>query len=173
MYRFSNLPSHELDRLKALKELKIFDSQFETIFDSITGLISEICKTPIAIISFIDEDMQWFKSKVGVDGLQQIPRELEFGTETLQHDGVLEILDTTIDERFADNPLVIGEPYIRFYAGASISLPLGEKIGTLCVIDTKSNFLDKNQKIALEGLAKVISQILVVRNIQMRNKNLN
>ncbi len=168
MHHYSNLPEEEQKRLEALRKLKILDSPFESLFDTITRSISEVCNTPIALISFADEDRQWFKSIVGIDGVRQTPRELGLCAETILSDEILEICDATVDGRFLDNPLVIGSPYIRFYAGAPISLPLGERIGSLCVIDTKPNKLNEYQKAALAGFAKVISQALLIRDVNSR-----
>ena len=170
MHRYSNLPDEEQKRLEALRKLKILDSTYEYLFDTITRSISEIFKTPIALISFVDEDRQWFKSIVGIDGLTQTPRELGFCAETILSDDILEICDAIVDQRFKDNPLVIGKPYIRFYAGAPITLPLGERVGSLCVIDTKPNLLNEYQKAALTGFAKVISQALLIRDVNSRLK---
>lgn len=172
MHRYSNLPDEEQKRLEALRKLKILDSTYEYLFDTITRSISEIFKTPIALISFVDEDRQWFKSIVGIDGLTQTPRELGFCAETILSDDILEICDAIVDQRFKDNPLVIGKPYIRFYAGAPITLPLGERVGSLCVIDTKPNLLNEYQKAALTGFAKVISQALLIRDVNSRLKQL-
>ena len=168
MHRYSNLPNEEIARLQALRKLKILDSPYETLFDCITRAASEICKTPIALISFVDEDRQWFKAKVGIDGITEPPRELAFCADTILTPEVLEVPDTHLDERYQDNPLVTGYPHIRFYAGAPIALPLGERIGSLCVIDTQPNGLNQYQKAALEGLAKVISQALLIRNNNVR-----
>ena len=173
MHRYSNLSSDEIARLQALRKLKILDSPYETLFDCITRAASEICKTPIALISFVDEDRQWFKAKVGIDGITETPRELAFCADTILSAEVLEVLDTLEDERYKDNPLVLGYPHIRFYAGAPISLPLGERIGSLCVIDTKPGELNQYQKAALEGLAKVISQALLIRDMNARANQAN
>lgn len=168
MQRFSNLPADEVARLQALRKLKILDSPYETLFDHITRATGEICKTPIALISFVDEDRQWFKAKVGIDGINETPRELAFCADTILTPDVLEIPDTHHDDRYKDNPLVTGYPHIRFYAGAPIALPLGERIGSLCVIDTKPNALNEYQKAALQGLAKVISHALLIRDTNSR-----
>lgn len=168
MHRFSNHPPEEIARLQALRKLKILDSPYETMFDHITRATGEICKTPIALISFVDEDRQWFKAKVGLDGVSETPRELAFCADTILTPEILEVPDTHLDERYQDNPLVIGYPHIRFYAGAPIALPLGERIGSLCVIDTKPNKLNEYQKAALEGLAKVISHALLIRDSNLR-----
>lgn len=171
MYRFSNLPPEEVARLEALRKLKILDSPYETLFDCITRAAGEICKTPIALISFVDEDRQLFKSKVGIDGISETPRELAFCADTILSAEILEVEDASLDERYKDNPLVLNYPHIRFYAGAPISLPLGERIGSLCVIDTQPNQLNQYQRAALEGLAKVISHALLIRNMNARASN--
>ncbi len=168
MHHYSNLPIEEQNRLQALRKLRILDSPYESLFDTITRSISQICMTPIALISFVDEDRQWFKSIIGIDGVTQTPRELGFCAATILSDEILEVNDVTVDERFKDNPLVTGNPNVRFYAGAPITLPLGERIGSLCVIDTKPNQLNEYQKAALEGFAKVISQALLIRDVNSR-----
>lgn len=173
MHRYSNLPEEEQNRLRELRQLRILDSPYESLFDVVSRAIMNVCKTPIAIISFVDEDRQWFKSKVGQDGVTLIPRELQFASETILSDETLEVYDATLDERFKDNPLVIGNPHLRFYAGAPITLPLGERIGSLCVIDTIPNQLNEYQKAALEGFAKVISQALLIRDVSSRMTVLN
>ena len=168
MHHHSNLPEEEQKRLEALRKLQILDSPFESLFTSIKGSIIEVCKTPIALISFVDEDRQWFKSLASVGEVTRTPGELEFCATTIFSDEILEVYDTTVDERFKDNPLVTGNPYIRFYAGAPITLPLGEKIGSLSVIDTRPNLLNEYQRAALTGFAKVISQALLIRDVNSR-----
>lgn len=171
MHNYSNPPPEEIARLNALRKLKILDSPYESLFDTITSAASELCRTPIALISFVDEDCQWFKSKIGIDGVSETPRELAFCTHTILSKEILEVTDTHLDERFKNNPLVLGSPNIRFYAGASISLPLGERVGTLCVIDTLPNQLNEFQKVGLEGLARVISQALIIREYNLKAKH--
>lgn len=164
---FQNPPISEMEvektRIKALRQLKILDSPFETTFDSITSLAAEICGMPISLISLIDENRQWFKSAVGLQDISETERSMAFCAYTIQANEILEVPDATQDDRFVDNPLVMGHPHIRFYAAAPITLPLGENIGTLCVIDTKPNYLAEYQRITLCGLSKVISNILVAR----------
>jgi len=168
MHRYSNLPASELENLRKLQKLKIEDSPYETLFDSITVSIAEICHCHTALISFLEEDCKWFKSKVGMGNTTHIPLELAFCEQTVLSNHILEIPDATLDERFKHNPLVVGEPFIRFFAGAPISLPLGDPIGSLCVIDHKPNKLNDHQKIALNGFAKVISQALLIRDVHLR-----
>lgn len=162
----------EQNRLNALLKLKVLDSPFETIFDTITRLASDVCGTPIALISLVDDKRQWFKANVGLESVMQTPRDISFCTHTIESDVLLEVPDATQDERFWDNPLVTGNPDIRFYCGAPIKLPMGENIGSLCVIDTKPNYLNEHQRKTVEGLAKLVSQLLVLREINLKNSHL-
>ncbi|MES2499512.1 MAG: GAF domain-containing protein [Pseudomonadota bacterium] len=173
MQNHSVLPAVEIKRLAALRRLKISDSPYESLFNTITRAISEICRTPIALISFIEEDRQWFKSNVGLNGITETPIEQAFCAHTILSEQVMEVKDATLDERFKNNPLVTGSPNIRFYAGAPITLPLGERIGSLCVIDTKANQLNECEKAALESFAKVISQTLLIRDVHSRKTLIN
>ena len=162
----------EQNRLNALLKLKVLDSPFETIFDTVTRIASDVCGTPIALISLVDDKRQWFKANVGLECVTETLREISFCTHTIENDGLFEVPDATQDERFWDNPLVTGNPDIRFYCGAPIKLPMGENIGSLCVIDTKPNYLNEHQRKTVEGLAKLVSQLLVLREISLKNSNL-
>ena len=162
----------EQNRLNALLKLKVLDSPFETIFDTVTRIASDVCDTPIALISLIDDKRQWFKANVGLECVTETPRDISFCTLTIQGYGLLEVPDATQDERFWDNPLVTGNPDIRFYCGAPITLPMGENIGSLCVIDTKPNQLNEYQRKTIEGLAKLVAQLLVLREINLKNSSL-
>jgi len=162
----------EQKRLSALLKLKVLDSPYETIFDTITRMAGDVCGTPIALITLVDDKRQWFKSSVGIGDITETPREISFCTHTIQNDTLLEVPDATQDERFWDNPLVTGNPDIRFYCGAPIKLPMGENIGSLCVIDTKANYLNEHQRKTLEGLATLVSQLLILREINLKNSNL-
>ena len=168
MYHYTNQSSAEISRLEVIRKLKILDSPYEALFNTITRAISEVCQTPIALVSFIEEDRHWFKPKVGLASMVEMPSELAFCWHTIMATGVFEVKDATLDIRFDKNPLVTGKPHIRFFAGASISLPLGEKIGSLCVMDTEPNQLTDYKKAALEGFAKVISQALIIRDAHSR-----
>lgn len=140
------VPENEKTRLSALRQLNVLDSPFETMFDDITKLASHVCGTPVALISLVDENRQWFKSEVGLPGVRETPRESAFCAHTIMSPSLMEVADATLDVRFASNPLVLGDPSIRFYAGAPIVMPQGESIGTLCVIDRKANSLNDHQK---------------------------
>lgn len=159
----TELSEAELTRLAALKKLHILDSPFEALFDNITSIASTICETPISLISLVDRDRQWFKSAHGLEFVRETPREHAFCAHTILSEDILEVVDALVDDRFKDNPLVTGSPDIRFYAGAPITMPLGERIGTLCVIDTTTKELSDVQRKALEGLAKLVAQSLTMR----------
>ena len=155
----SNKNKREQNRLKVLEELQILDTANNKLFDNLTVLASQICNTPIALISLIDEKRQWFKSKVGLS-IDETEREISFcGHAIYESDSFFEVKDAKKDNRFKDNPLVTGKPNIRFYAGVTLKVD-GENIGTLCVIDQLPRELSETQKQSLELLSEqVVSQI--------------
>lgn len=159
----SPLPHDEAQRLAALRDLVVLDSPPEPLFDTITRMASEICGTPIALISLIDEERQWFKANVGLEGVSETPRDVAFCAHAIQSDAVMEVPDTSKDVRFAGNPLVQGAPHIKFYAGAPLVLPSGAKAGTLCVIDRSERQLNASQRESLRMLATLVSQSLTMR----------
>ena len=149
----------EEPRLKALSSYNILDTDPEKDFDSITRLASYICKTPFALITFIDDSRQWIKSRIGLD-VQQIAIHESFCKFTIQGSDIVEVKDSLLDPLFADLPPVNNEPFIRYYAGAPLVSPDGYAMGTLCVLDTKPGELSEEQKDALYILAsEVISQL--------------
>lgn len=135
------LPPDETQRLAALHALLILDTPPEQRFDRITEFAAREFDAPIALISLLDENRQWFKSKVGLE-VCETSRDLAFCVHALLCNEALIIPDTLKDERFADNPLVTGPPHIRFYAGTPLLLPSGLAVGTLCIIDTKPREID-------------------------------
>jgi len=156
----------EATRLKTLYYYDVLDSQAEKIFDDLTQLAAQICDTPITLISLVDANRQWFKSKVGLDA-QETSRDVAFCSHAIHQKEIFEVEDTLHDKRFFDNPLVISEPNIRFYAGTPLVSHDGHAIGTLCVIDDKPNKLTRNQRQALEVLGRsVISQMELRKNIK-------
>lgn len=154
------IPDNEKGRLAALKEYNILDSLPEEEFDRLTKLVSVVCGVPISLITLLDEERQWFKSNVGLEGTETLRSE-SFCQFAIMDDALMEVQDTSHDERFRDNPLVTGPPHIRFYAGYPLIDPNGFALGSLCVIDREPKKLNQNQQAVLEILAKeVVSQIV-------------
>jgi len=153
------LPPDEAERLEDLKGCEILDTAPEQEYDDLTKLASHICGVPISLISLVDSDRQWFKSKVGLDAVQT-PRDQAFCAHAILEPEILIVPDATADPRFADNPLVVNDPSIRFYAGAPLVTPRGHGLGTLCVIDREPHHLDPAKAEVLRILARqVVTQI--------------
>lgn len=155
-------PQNETERLQALMEKEILDTEPEEAFDKITKLASQICGTDYAVISLIDAERQWFKSKVGIKA-DSSSRDISFCGHAILENGVMEINDARGDHRFLDNPLVTEDPNIRFYAGAQLIDSNGFKLGTICVFDSKVKVLEGYQKTALETFAKKIIELIESR----------
>lgn len=158
------IPNNEAARLEALRQYRVLDSAPEDAYDAITELASFICESPIALISLVDADRQWFKSRVGLAAMET-PRDFAFCAHTIVQGSLLVVEDATADARFADNPLVTGEPGIRFYAGAPLITPEGHGLGSLCVIDRKMQKLSAEQASALGKLASLVVSQLELRRV--------
>lgn len=159
--------SNEAARLKVLKEYSILDTLPEKEYDDITKLASQICGTSISTISLIDEKRQWFKSKVGL-GVDQTSREVSFcGHAIMEPDEIFTVKDSRLDERFQDNPLVVGDPHVIFYTGIPLVSPDGFAIGTLCVIDDKPKELNQDQLMALKALSNQVVSLFQLRKSKM------
>lgn len=159
------MSSNETARITALQRYAILDSEPEQAFDDLTLLASYVCKTPIALISLIDEDRQWFKAKVGISA-KETSRDIAFCSTAIQQPDVFVVPDALKDERFCKNPLVVSDPNIRFYAGAPLINEDGHALGTLCVIDQTPRELAADQEAALKALSRlVLMQMEFRRNL--------
>jgi len=158
--------SEETARLAALHSFNILDTAPEEDFDALTRLASYICKTPISLVSLIDSQRQWFKSRLGLD-VPETSRDVSFCNYAIQQDDVFQVKDATKNEIFRNNPLVTGDPNIRFYAGAPLVTSEGYSLGTLCIIDTVPKVLTGEQKDALQTLAKEVVSHLELRRSKL------
>lgn len=156
------VPPDEPERLEALQRYHVLDTEPEREFDDIVRIASRICDTPVALITLLDEDRQWFKARMGLE-ISETDRRLAFCSHTIMGRSPMVVEDAARDGRFADNPLVAGAPGVRFYAGAPLVTPDGFGLGSLCVIDLEPRKLDSSRVSALEALART-----VVRQLELR-----
>ncbi|QEE50634.1 response regulator [Flavobacterium alkalisoli] len=168
------IPANEKERLEALHDYNILDTFSEQEFDDIVHLASYIYKTPIALVSFIDEKRQWYKAKKGMD-VSELPREETFCQHVIMQDDLVEVPDATKHPIFKDNPNVTGDFGVRFYAGVPLKSSEGYNIGTICVVDTVVKEIDDDQRKALKTLAHhVMNQVEIrKRNLEIRKRNSN
>ncbi|MBO0678861.1 diguanylate cyclase [Mycolicibacterium sp. S2-37] len=154
--------SDEADRLTALAAHAIVDTPPDGAFDDVTALAADVCDCPMALITFVDGERQWHKSRYGID-IDELPRAASFRVHAVTTDAVTEVPDTRLDPRFDRHPLVIGEPHVRFYAGAPLIVPGGHRLGTLCVMDVEPRTLSGRQRRHLRVLADQVVNLLEVR----------
>ncbi|MGJ8686983.1 MAG: GAF domain-containing sensor histidine kinase [Spongiibacteraceae bacterium] len=162
----AGIPTNEEERLEKLRSLNILDTLEEQAYDDLTKLAAEICKVPIALVSLIDKDRQWFKSHYGLDA-RETPRCDAFCSHAILADDVFIVEDADNDARFFDNPLTTDEPLVKFYAGAPLIMSDNVRLGTLCVIANKPRSISATEIAALEALARqVVSQLELRLRVQ-------
>src|SRR5262249_13459536 len=153
--------------LDALHQYAVLDTPPEHAFDDLALLASQICETPISLVSLVDRDRQWFKSRVNFE-TTETPREVAFCAHAVTGKDLFVVPDATADRRFADNPLVTGAEGIRFYAGAPLVTPEGHSVGTLCVMDREPRRLTLRQSAALRALSRqVVDQLELRRRLRV------
>ena len=166
-------PGNEAARLEVLHQFEVLDTDPEQTFDDIARLAAYICHTPIAIITLVDAHRQWFKARVGLS-MDETARDVSFCAHAIQQPGPLVVRDALDDERFKDNPLVLADPYIRFYAGSPLITVEGFSLGTLCVIDRYAREITPEQMAALRVLSQqVMTQLELRRTIKSLTRSLN
>lgn len=166
------LPATEAERLAALRACDILDTRCEAAFDDLTSLAAALTGSPIALISLVDADRQWFKSRQGLEA-EQTSRDVSFCAHAiLDPTRLLVVGDAACDPRFADNPLVVGDPKIRFYAGAPLVNPDGHALGTLCVIDHVPRELDVAQQRTLVSLARAVVTTIELHRTALRVRDM-
>ena len=164
-------PVNEIQRLETLRGYEILDTEPEAAFDDLTLLAAYVCQTPVALISLIDAGRQWFKSKIGVS-VSETSRDVAFCASAILQSDVFIVPDASQDERFSDNPFVVSEPKIRFYAGATLVTD-GHALGTLCVLDRVPRELNPGQLEALRALSRqVLAQLELRRNLKTLQQSL-
>lgn len=160
--------SLEIERLAALHALNILDTPAEKEFDDLVELAANICEAPVSLVTLVAENRQFFKARTGTLE-RETTRSVSFCTHALTHNDILLVKDATKDARFATNPMVTGEPHVRFYAGAPIVSPEGYKLGTLCIIDQKPGDLSWEKASALKTLAAQASKLIELRHYRIQN----
>ncbi len=166
------LPHDEAFRLEALRRYQVLDTVVEREYDDLAFLASQICQTPIALVSFVDSERQWFKASVGLD-LVQTSRESSFCAHAILQPDVFSVPDASLDARFSDNIFVTGESHLRFYAGAPLVTSDGLSLGALCVIDREPRVLNETQKSALQALSRqVVTQLELRRTLARQQEEI-
>jgi len=163
---------NENARLDKLLSYNILDTPEENDFDELVNLASRICKTPISLISLLDDKRQWFKARIGLEATET-PKEISFCQHAIKDEQLFIVNDALLDARFSDNPLVLGAPDIRFYAGMPLTTSDGYNLGTLCVIDTVPRILTEEQKESLRIISKQVTKQLDLKNSIQKERELN
>jgi len=159
------IPANEDERLRSLEACGILGTPRELLFDGLTELAAAICDAPIALLSLIDRDRQWFKSSHGLNGLAETPRNVAFCAHAIASETLFEVTDALLDARFYANPLVLTNPKIRFYAGMPLRNTRGHALGSLCVMDHQPRSLTQAQRSALEHLARAAVALIEQRSV--------
>lgn len=166
-------PENEAARLAVLRQFEVLDTDPEESLDDLARLAAYICHTPIAIITLVDAHRQWFKSRLGLS-LSETSRDISFCAHAIMQPGPLVVRDALDDERFRDNPLVMSDPYIRFYAGSPLTSIEGFNLGTLCVIDRTPREITPEQMACLRMLShQVMTQLELRRMVGQLTRSLN
>ncbi len=169
-HRPAPFPANEEERALSLEHLRVLDSAAEQGFDDVVLLATTLCNAPIALVSLVDRERQWFKACIGLD-VQETHRDLAFCAHAiLEPAEVLIVEDASLDPRFEHSPLVLGPPYIRFYAGAPIRTRAGHALGSVCVIDTRPRTLSAAQSLALQALARQTAALLQLRLLDQQRE---
>lgn len=166
-----SIPPNETARLNRLKSLGLLDTAAEEVFDSFTRLASVVTGMPISLLSLVDSDRQWFKSAVGMPQGDQTPRDVSFCGHAILGSELFEVPDATADPRFSDNPLTTGAPNVVHYAGVPVTLPGGERIGTMCVISPEPGRLSEEARAALSHIADCVVRVILLREDEMLAQN--
>ncbi len=162
------IPGNEAERLAHLMLLGVLDTPPEALYDQLAQAAAAICETPMALVTLVDADRQWFKANIGLTGTSQTSRDISFCAHTILGPELMEVGDAQQDARFVDNPLVLGDPGIRFYAGVPLTMPDGVCVGSLCVLDRTPRTLTPPQRGALVALGQSVA--LALQKRETRNK---